>query len=316
MTPPLSAEAQEIRAGRITGTTAAGVLGVSPYMTPLAAYQQIMGLATVEPNEAMEWGLELEPVIARRFAHRFGHEIERCLTRRHPELDWLAASGDYALAGINEGLEIKTASVRMRGEWGDPGTDAVPYQYVVQCAVQMAVYGFEGVHVAVLFGGQELVAYFIRRDAELLTEIIERLGGWHRRHVVAGVPPEPTCPSDMLDYLANRYPKSNTDIVEASPEIEDAMREYREASAVEKEAQEIKQSARARMEAFMGEAGELRGAIGKVYWRTPKPSVDVDWRAIVEQALVAPELINAYTTMKAGRRAFRPYLKEAENVSE
>lgn len=313
---PLSPEALAVRAGRITGTTAAAVLGVSPYDTPLAAYQLITGLATVEPNEAMEWGLLLQPVVAARFAESHRTALEACETRPHPSLPFLAASGDYQVLATGELVEVKTASERQRTEWGEPGTDEIPYHYLVQVAVQLAVYEAPAAHVAVLFGGQEYEEYFVRRDEGLELFVVERLERFYLDHLVPRVAPAATSAEDMLDYLKNRYPRDDGSTLEATPDVERSIANLVTARSVKAEAAELERAARAEIEAFMGPARRLESASGHILWSTTKDRRDVDWQAVAWAAGCSRELIDAHTTIRPGARQFRPYLKETPHVIE
>lgn len=309
----LTAEALAIRAGRLTGTTSAGALGVSPYDTPLWAYQVVTGLAEFEPNEAMQWGLLLQPAIASHFAAKHRVEVRECETEPHAEHAFLAASGDYAIPSLGELLEIKTASARQRVEWGEPGTDEIPYHYLVQVAIQLAVYQVPAAHVAVLFGGQEYEEYYVRRDLDLERDVLTRLERFYLDHIVPRVAPPASCPADFLEYLKHRYPRDDGSTIEAVPAIEHALCQLLEARVVKAEAADLEADAKGQIQAFMGEARRLESSGGYVLWSTTKDRVDVDWQAVAWAAGATRELIAEHTTIRPGTRQFRPYLKETPN---
>jgi putative phage-type endonuclease len=312
----LSEDALAVRAGRLTGTTGAAAVGVSPHDTRLWAYQLVTGLAEVEMNEAMEWGLLLQPPVASKFASKHHVRVEACETRPHPDLAFLAASGDYTILDTGELLEIKTASARQRGEWGEPGTDEVPYHYLVQVAIQLAVYRAPAAHVAVLFGGQEYQEYYVRRDEDLEGSLVERLERFYLDHIVPRIPPDPVDPEDFLVYLENRYPRDDCSTVTATPAIERVVSELVEARKVRAQAAEIEKEARGQIEAFMGAARRLDTSRGHILWSTTKDRSEVDWQAVAWAAGASRELISEHTTIRPGARQFRPYLKESLHVAE
>ena len=50
----------------------------------------------------------------------------------------------------------------------------------------------------------------LKRDNELESEIIARASEWWNKHIVADVPPEPTCEADIKRF----YPSDNGAVVE------------------------------------------------------------------------------------------------------
>ena len=61
-------------------------------------------------------------------------------------------------------LECKTANLYSQGDWGEPGTDAIPLPYLCQCLWYLGITNLPEIDVAVLLGGSDLRIYTITRD--------------------------------------------------------------------------------------------------------------------------------------------------------
>src|SRR5205807_3850057 len=109
----------------------------------------------VEPNEAMEWGTKLEPLIAEAVTER-GHEIVPFPAdgARDKARPWLVGHPDgiTVLSDEYAVLECKTVNVWAHREWNG----GVPAQYDAQVQLYMHLTGFPRALLAALVGGQRL----------------------------------------------------------------------------------------------------------------------------------------------------------------
>jgi putative phage-type endonuclease len=188
----LTAEQLATRQQGIGGSDAAAAVNLSRWKSPLRLWQEKVGEAKPEPadNEYQHFGRVLEGVVADEFARRRGLKLRRVnQTLRHAEFDFMMAHIDRRVLGAREGLECKTASLRMAKDWGEE-SDAVPTEYLAQAAHYMGVTGFDAWHVAVLIAGNSFKMYRIERDQELIEALFvrERIF-WHC--VVTRTPPDP-----------------------------------------------------------------------------------------------------------------------------
>lgn len=160
------------RKNSVGSSDSPAILGVSPFTTPIDAWQRKLGLAPEqEENEAMRWGKLLEPLILQEYTAATGRamaETQRFV--RHPEYPWMTATID-GLTTDGRIVEVKTTSAWAR-EWGEEDTDQVPESYLVQVHHQMACTGVGEADVAVLIGGQRFRLYKVERNADLV-ELIE-----------------------------------------------------------------------------------------------------------------------------------------------
>lgn len=189
----------------IGGSDVAGILGISRWKTPLSVYRDKRGESDpVEESEAMFWGTTLEPVIRQRYSDVTGREVflpQRMLI--NVERSFMLANID-GFTPCQRGVEIKTS--RYSAEWGEEGTDAIPFEYIAQVQHYMVVTGFQVFDVPVLLGGQDFRIYEVHADPELQNMIIEKeIEFWER--VESGNPPDPVSLSDVSSLF--RVAKKN-----------------------------------------------------------------------------------------------------------
>lgn len=261
----------DLRKSGLGGTDASAVLGLNPWTTPLDVWLRKRGLANEQPqSEAMYWGQALEPVIADRYSRDTGKALwvpEQVF--HHPSHDFLVATPDRLIVGEDAGLEIKTANAFSAREWGEPGTDRVPVQYLVQCVHYMAVVGLPVWHLAVLIGGSDYRVYTIHRDRNVESEIVGRLRRWWGRHMVEGEQPEIPGGKSADAWLRERFPREVLpELSESSIEAEEWAAELRESQRALKAAEARTEAAKNNLKALIGDAAGMRGNGWFATWKT------------------------------------------------
>ena len=191
----------EERLTGVGGSDAAAVLGISPWATPYDVYLQKLGQAPPPAgNEPMLWGTLLEPVIRDEYARRTGRAVETLPMLRHPTLEFMIAHLDGQIrrtdaADAKRILEIKTA--RTSHGWGEPGTDEIPLQYLLQVHHYLVVSGAQIADLAVLIGGQDFRLYEVHADADIARELVAaEYAFWHQ--VACREPPAPSNTQDAI----------------------------------------------------------------------------------------------------------------------
>ena len=161
------AEWLDVRQTGIGGSDAASILGVSPWKSRYALWQEKSADVAPPPlveNDAMRFGTMMEPHLRSLFADVTGMTvIEDTTIYQHPEHSWMLANLDGVVLDDFTGepvavLEIKTAS-RAQG-WAD----GVPTYYRAQVVHYLAVTGLPKAYVGVLLAGSEFRTYTINRD--------------------------------------------------------------------------------------------------------------------------------------------------------
>lgn len=299
----------------IGGSDVAALLGLSPHRTALELWADLMGRPQARGDEPLHlrFGRHAEPFVADEYERRsglvavahpdplfhrlhgfmFGH-VDRLVVGRHDEP--AVVDGRVTAAGL---LECKTASAFNRAAWGEDGSNLVPPHYLAQCAWYMAVTGCAWADLAVLIGNSELRVHRIERDAELEGLLVERATRFWHDHVLGHRPPAPTTPEDNQLLFPRSQPGTS---VQAGPEVLALLESYRdrceESERIKIECEEL----RARVQAHMGEAEELRaGPTVLATWRNAKGAERIDTAALEAEL---PEVAARFKVRAIGGRRF------------
>jgi putative phage-type endonuclease len=241
------------RASRLGASEIAAVLGLSRFQSPFSLWHYKAG--NIEPeadNREMEWGRDLEALIARRFARLHPeYRLSRCGLYANRERPWQVSQPDRVihLGGRRlAALEVKTD--RNADDWGTEGTDEVPVYYLCQARWQLDTFGWDRCHLVVLIAGSEYREYVVDYDAQdaalMRAEALRFLAS-----IEMGIPPD--IDSHEATYRAVRelHPDIDGTDVEVSPEIAS---DYLLACAGLAEMEDQKRQATARLAAAMGSA--------------------------------------------------------------
>lgn len=204
----------------IGSSTVAAILGVSPWQSPMQAWATLTGLVerTDTDDRVKRRGRIIEPALREEHARVIGvpitpgpaYEAEP-LVAPAPN-DWAHCRPDgFYLDGeeIVSVVEIKTT--RSFDGWGDDGSADVPVYYASQVVWQMGVLSLRGAHVqgtdlvAYCPMSEEIRTYHIPYNAEQFGRMLDVVGDWYRRHVVAGEPPPVDGSEATRKVLARLY---------------------------------------------------------------------------------------------------------------
>jgi len=177
----------------------AAIAGFNPWSSPIQVYLNKTGRGEdMEMNERMQWGIHLEPIVAKAYAEKEGRKVSRVnAILQHPDSPICLANIDRMAGPLTENkngvLEIKCTSYAK--PWAG-GADA-PDMYYCQLIWQLGITGLPWGQFAVLLNGNELIVpnpvSADNKVFENLRTIAERF--WHD-HVIKDVPPNPSCAAD------------------------------------------------------------------------------------------------------------------------
>lgn len=197
---------------RLGGSDMAAVMGLSPYDSPFVPYERIVHgverARTPEQLERMEWGRILEPVIAAAYCMKLQRPAMKGASIDHPKREWQRYTLDYYWPDLRELLEIKALGERMFEGFGEPGTDQIPDDKMIQVQTYLEATGFPRARLVALFGGQHMREYVIERDERLGALIVEAGERFWRDHIVPQVPPPLDGSEDARGFLMRRYAAS------------------------------------------------------------------------------------------------------------
>jgi len=278
----------------IGGSDAPGILGVSPWDTPLDIYLKKRGERERVPPDLkrerlFKRGKRLEPVVIDMLIDEYEIKVTKRSTPEEPnryadaEHPFLAAEIDFewevtrsvaerlgvppSLIGSIQNGEVKTVHPFASAKFGEAETDEVPIEYAAQAMHGLMVTNRQLTLFGVLVGSDNLLPYPLYRDEETIATIRQKVVSFWFDHVLAGVPPDPAHLADVVKLLR----KAPSSTLEASEEIlalcgELAVEKDRKAAAEDRET-EIKYQIG---KFVLGEAGILLGNAGKLL---PGPDV-------------------------------------------
>lgn len=296
----------EQRRTGIGGSDAAAVLGMSKWRTPLSVWLDKTGQAIdAGETEPMRWGTLLEPVIRQEYSNRTGRAVMAPGFLRHPRHGFMVANVDGVTADQRL-VEIKTA--RTAEAWGEPGSDQVPDDYLIQVQHYLAVLEFSVADIAVLIGGSDFRIYTVEADPELQEIMIgSEAAFW--QSVVDHVPPAPMSFADAQALYGRHATKDSVAV--ASQEVLDAIARLRRIRADQAMIQEAEEAEKAVIMAAMGGNDTLVDAAGKIVatWKLSAAPKRLDGKAL---AAAHPDI---YSDFLRNGEPSRRFLLKGESQS-
>ncbi len=206
-----------IRTGFVGGSDVAAVIGVSPWKTPYALFEEKIGAAVEDSThedrkKVLRRGKRLEPVVMEMLQEEHDLNIgERNAIHIDPEYEWMRAEIDFEYF-FDEGLgrdllevgngDVKTVSSYARSGWGEEGSDEVPSYYAAQFLWGQMITGRSITMVAALFDATDLRIYYVPRNEELIAFLRTAAINFWTNHVLTGVAPPIRTAEDAARVVA------------------------------------------------------------------------------------------------------------------
>ena len=242
---PLSPEWHKYRAKRISGTSVAGILGVSRFSTPLSEWARLTGKMDrpVVDSPFADWGIRTEPFNKAWYEEETGRLVlhEPGLFQ-HRSIDWLCFTPDgiidpdFLVRPLPEGSpmekgrglwEAKAPSAFKAKDWDDK----VPLEYQVQIQIGMEVLGLSWASVSALIQ-PHLKIVDVERNQRFIDACMERLDTFWSHNVLGDIPPEATGDAADKAALKGLAPSDPLPVTEA---LEREFAEFLKAQAEVKE---------------------------------------------------------------------------------
>lgn len=265
------------RVGYCGGANVAGILGISPFRTPLDEYLLISGEREEEISERQaeffEDRRDLEPWAAKKFTRKTGLAVVRANERYDDaEFSWAKAEVDFEAEDGGNG-ETKTCHPNAVRDWGDPDEGDEPPMYVTaQSMWGMGVHPATHCYVQALIGFDDYRVFRVERDDDLIAEIRRQAARFWRFHVEPRRPPPPT----NMDDLLRLYSRDTGRAVDAGADI----RAELESLCAERQAVKLHEARKAvheyAIKAFMRDATTLLvGGQPAITWKARADGVRV-----------------------------------------
>lgn len=270
----LTVEQLELRKSGIGGSEIAAVLGESRFATPFDVWLAKTQGWVVAETEDMRRGSFLEDGIARWYASRYGIEgqLTEPGTLAHATRPVALCTPDRIVGGLARRLVSIKAPRRGGGLWGEPGTDNVPPEYLLQLQWEHAICSTHGalneeMHLAALIDG-DLAVYITQADRELQAWMLDYAEQWWARHVVGGEQPSLDGSSQAKEWLKSRFPKDAGEVREATARETRLLVELQLAEGeADKWAGEV-ETLKSELKLSMGTAARIEAPCGTASWKT------------------------------------------------
>lgn len=181
------------RRNGIGSSDVAAILGVADHATAVHVYRDKRGQLVDDAGEAALWGTILEEPIAREWARRQRSVLQRVGLVAHAEEPWRMATLDRQVLECPMDREVRTRcalEVKCRSAFkADRWRTDVPDDVLAQTVWQLAVTGYDHIHVAVLIGGNEMKMTVVHRDERLEAFVLGEVRRFRDEHLLAGVEP-------------------------------------------------------------------------------------------------------------------------------
>lgn len=323
---------------RIGGSDIAGLLGLSPWATPLTIYVRIVAALEGRPlkdedSSPKRRGRMLESAVLKLYAEETGARLLAPIgalpLMRRP---YLRASLDgLAERDGRRVVEVKTAGFSEMRQWGEAGTDAIPQGYLFQCtwylghALDAGAVDTREADVAALVAG-DLRVYHVPFDAELFAMLEAAAECFWVDHVLPRRPPPVTEPFKDLGAVNSLYSRHAGDARQwdslSTPE-QLTVGEWLQARKARQLAEAVEAEREARLKLLLGATPRIEGlppdtGAKALTYRQSKARQVTDWEAVIAELRrhVGPtfyeELVKACTTTKDGARPLRVTEREDE----
>lgn len=283
----------------IGGSDVAAILGISKWNSAISLWMDKTNQTNTPPveNEAMQWGIIMEPIIRNHFAEVTGKTVvEVKAMLQHPEYQFMLADID-GVTEDDEGnpaiLEIKTASEYKRSEWEND----IPAYYQTQVQHYLCVTGVQKAYVAVLIGGNSFKMYEVDADKEIQSMLVAvEKDFWSK--VQNMIRPEMDGSDAAKNLLDSLYHGGISEQIVMPDEAIEYVDAFVEACAEEDNAKAKKQDAANHIKEIMGDYDRATCLGHSISWKRVS-SERLDTKALRENE---PEIYEKYIKTSVSRR--------------
>lgn len=262
----------------------ASIVGENPWETAFELWARKVGeTPPKEPTEAMEIGLDLEGAILSRYERKHlldGRKIERATESVfHPSVTWARCTPDaWIVRGpIREAIvQAKNVGAEVAWKW----RNGPPAYVVLQVQWELFVTGMEWGDIAALVGGNKWMTCPVRRDDDVIKDLVETATRFWR--CVETKTPPPADDSDACgDYWMSRAGQS---VVANDPDLDRLAKVLREEKAKAKECKSTIKRVSNLIAEKMAMAGANRAQTAEGFLSVATRRGSVSWKKVAEHA--------------------------------
>jgi len=281
----------------IGGGNIAGILGVSPFKTPLDEYHTIIGDAPEFAAETLKFFKRrkaLEPYAAAMLEERGLTVIRQNERYTDPVYPFLRAEIDAETEG-DENAEFKSVHPMAAKLWGMDGSPDLPTYVTAQAQHGLAVTGRKLCRAVAVIGFDDSRVYEIDSSPDLVLAIRAKAVKFWEDHVLPNVPPAPSTAEDVERWITPD--KSQIVVAEDSADLKADVGELLMAYRHSKQAEEQFEALKDRVKLSLGAATTLFMGGKKVITWNPQVANRVDITALkTEEPALAQRFIKPSTS--------------------
>jgi predicted phage-related endonuclease len=175
----------------------------------------------LEGLDIIEFGNEMEGVLARFYERKHKLKLYQPETLVHPEFEFIAGNVDRRIKdNPSIAIECKNTGLFVNEGWGEPGTDQVPERVILQCTHYMMLDPeIQQFHVLRCYGGNQYQEFVVPRNQQLIEALLAIEVGFYN-NVKAGVLPDPDWMHRTTGEAMRRAFHRIEGTVQAMPELE------------------------------------------------------------------------------------------------
>jgi putative phage-type endonuclease len=255
----------EIRKTGIGGSDIGAICGYNKYKTPLDVWLDKMGqsLPVIE-NENMEWGIELERNIIRKFCQKTGYRSHSPVRINIGDI-YQSKENLWALANV-DGLVAEDKRQPFPDYLGvleckyAPSLKIVrndlPKHYILQLQWYLYVTGLPTGWLAILSvsHGTHFMIEEIKRNDKLIESMLKIGQNFWEEYVVKKIPPTPDWNNYSKDALAYFYPEvTNHEVLKFDDNASELVSAYQTGHDLIQKGQTLKEEASGKLKFLLGE---------------------------------------------------------------
>lgn len=295
----------------IGGGNIAGIIGVSPFRTPLDEYHTIIGDSPElsAANEAFfKRRKALEPFVAAVLSERGYHVLDQNRRLQDRDYPFMKAELDAeTILGANflRNAEFKSVNPFAAGTWGEDGDpEGAPTYVTAQAQWGLGVSDRTNCDIVAAIGFDDSRLYPIVAAKDVIDRMRFLAVDFWEQYVLARRPPAPRNVEDILNWVT---PDPNKTIEATDLDgLAETVAEFVAARKNVKDSEAELEKLKTRIQLVMADATALtlRGKPA-VTWKRNKDSEVTDWRGLALALSPDTNDIKRFTSPKTGNRVFR-----------
>lgn len=290
---------KEKRLGRIGSSQIAAVLGLNPYKSEYAVWEEITGRSEFKGNLATNYGEILESAISQIFNLKYPQfELKAGETVFGPEPEWQIDTPDRLIFDAFFQQKLGALEIKAVGQWAGKNwnTETAPDPVDLQTRWHLLCNDVSTGWICGFLNIQDVRFFEIQRDLDYEKAIIEVARDWWCRHIKTDTPPPKTATfAEGTRYLLNCYPNRNgVSLVQADSPEALLLEELKEISEKRKALESAEETLKLQLAQSLGERAGIVTPSGDSFKLQSRKTVA--WKQVALQSGIEESILNQNTT--------------------